>query len=315
MTDSRLERAAALVYDPVALNRNSTRNILHSIGFRRIVTVTTIGELEAALGQGEADLLLCEVSGVDGDITGLIHRVRHGEIGKNPFLVMIATAWVSSADVVKDVVGCGADDLIIRPFSIKQLADRLRVHIDNRKGFVVTSDYIGPDRRRDPNRENTVDLLEVPNSLKLKATDGADSEAAAADVAQQIAKTRHLLNMEKMRRHTFQLGIMASFLEEGLRGEDDDLLKGDVHKATAVASDLAKRAAESQMAPLAHMCRALSSTLENIGQRLEGERNSKLLHELVSAMHVMLHPDEDARAHASELESTIEKIRSRGRSY
>ena len=315
MADTRLERAVALIYDPVALNRNSTRNILHSIGFRRIITVTAIGELELALADGEVDLLLCEVSGADGDITGLIHRIRHGEIGKNPFLVIVATAWVSASEIVKDVIGCGADDLIIRPFSIKQLTDRLRAHIDNRKGFVVTSDYVGPDRRRDPGRQNNVELLAVPNSLKLKATDGVDSEAAAAEVAAQIARTRIALNIEKMKRHAFQLGIMASFLEEGLNGSDDDLLKADVQKAVAVTNDLTKRSKESEMPALTDMCRALGDILEGIANRVDGEKNTKLLNELVSAMHVMLNPDKNSREHAAELEATIEKIRSRGRSY
>jgi DNA-binding response OmpR family regulator len=312
MVDSRLERAVALVYDPVALNRNSTRNILHSIGFRRIVTVTAIGELESALGDSEVDLLLCEVSGADGDITGLIHRIRHGDIGKNPFLVIVATAWVSSSEIVKEVIGCGADDLIIRPFSIKQLTDRLRVHVDNRKGFVVTSDYIGPDRRRDPTRTNTIDLITVPNSLKLKVADGADADT---EVATQIAKSRIALNIEKMKRHTFQLGIMASFLEEGLRNEDDDLLKADVQKAASVTSDLAKRAHDTDTPAIAEMCRALGGILDAIGNRLDGDKNTKLMNELVSAMHVTLNPDLDAQAHAAELETTIEKIRSRGRSY
>ena len=315
MVDSRLDKAVALVYDPVALNRNSTRNILHSIGFRRIITVTAIGELEAALGEGEADLLLCEVSGADGDITGLIHRIRHGEVGKNPFLVIVATAWVSASEIVKEVIGCGADDLIIRPFSIKQLADRLKVHIDNRKGFVVTSDYIGPDRRRDPTRQNTIELLAVPNSLKIKSTDGADTDASVADVAAQIARTRIALNIEKMKRHAFQLGIMATFLEEGAKGEDDELLKADVQKANAVASDLAKRAKESEMPQVTEMCRALGGILESIKHRLEAEKNVQLMNELVSGMHVMLNPNQDAKAHAAELETTIEKIRSRGRSY
>jgi hypothetical protein len=63
------------------------------------------------------------------------------------------------------------------------------------------------------------------------------------------------------------------------------------------------------------MCRALSGILDGIGQRLDGEKNTKLMQELVSSMHVILNPNEDAKAHAAELQTTIDKIRSRGRSY
>jgi hypothetical protein len=39
--------------------------------------------------------------------------------------------------------------VIIRPFSTSFAEDRIRTLIRARKPFIVTSDYIGPDRRRD----------------------------------------------------------------------------------------------------------------------------------------------------------------------
>jgi hypothetical protein len=63
------------------------------------------------------------------------------------------------------------------------------------------------------------------------------------------------------------------------------------------------------------MCRALTGVLDGIGDRVDGEKNTRLLNQLVSGVHVALNPDQDAKAHAAELETTIEKIRARGRSY
>ena len=141
MTALHFDKASVLVYDPVALNRHSTRNVLHTLGFRGIATAASYDEFVEQLNSSrEVDLIFAEVTGVDGDICGLIQKLRHGEIGKNPFVVIIATAWMSASDLVKQVLLAGADDLVVRPFSTTRLMERVRTHIEARKGFVVTSD-------------------------------------------------------------------------------------------------------------------------------------------------------------------------------
>ena len=69
------------------------------------------------------------------------------------------------------MVSSGADDLLLRPFSTALLGQRIEAHIDRRKGFVITTDYVGPDRRKDNSRASNVELFEPPNSLKMKAKD------------------------------------------------------------------------------------------------------------------------------------------------
>jgi len=201
------DKASVLVYDPVALNRHSTRNVLHSLGFRGIATAATCDEFTEQLGsEREVDLIFAEVTGGDGDICGLIQKMRQGEVGKNPFVVIIATAWMSASDIVKQVLLAGADDLVVRPFSTSRMMERVRTHVEARKGFVVTSDYIGPDRRRDPGRSSgngpsprrsgfgrAGGLLEVPNSLRTKAANDPEVSENTADViARAVTRPRPL---------------------------------------------------------------------------------------------------------------------------
>ena len=50
----------------------------------------------------------------------------------------------------------------------------------NRKSFIVTSDYIGPDRRRDPDRTSSIKPIEPPNILKALA-EGDEDEIYKAE--------------------------------------------------------------------------------------------------------------------------------------
>ena len=72
--------------------------------------------------------------------------------GYNPFIVIIVTAWEKSTGLINRVVNSGADDLLLRPFSTALLGQRIEAHIERRKGFVITTDYVGPDRRKDASR-------------------------------------------------------------------------------------------------------------------------------------------------------------------
>ncbi|MBI1239559.1 MAG: response regulator [Alphaproteobacteria bacterium] len=316
MADPRFEKASALVYDAVSLNRNSTRNILHTVGFRQIDSVSALDELEAALTAQDYDVLLCEVTSADGDIVGLLEKIRRSELGRNPFLVIVATAWQTAAATVKQVLNAGADDLIMRPFSIRQLQDRLRVHASSRKGFVVTSDYIGPDRRNDPSREGSAELLHVPNSLKMKAVDDMTAEQANAQAAREIAKMQKQVALERMKRDGFQLGILATFLEEGIApGADENLLRADTAKALSLASDLMQRAGDAGHRSVADLCQAMSKALTAIVDSVERPKNVQLVGQLALAVQVTLSPDQTESDHVAEMAAAVSKIRDRGRGY
>src|ERR1700744_2720127 len=144
--------AEALVYDPVSANRMATRSALYALGFRNIETVQSVKAFADQLRKRPPDLALCEMQNADGDLCSVIQSMRQGTHGHNPFIVVIATAWEKSATLIAKVVDSGADDMLLRPFSTALLQSRIETHIQRRKGFVVTTDYIGPDRRKDQTR-------------------------------------------------------------------------------------------------------------------------------------------------------------------
>ena len=172
------ETAETLVYDPVAANRTATRAVLYTLGFRRIESVANLETLNESIKRRAPDLVLCEAQGVENELCKMIQGLRQGTTGYNPFIVIIVTAWENSGSLVTNVINSGADDLLLRPFSTAVLGQRIVSHIERRKNFVITSDYVGPDRRKDGARPSNVELFQPPNSLKMKVKEpiaGEDS--------------------------------------------------------------------------------------------------------------------------------------------
>ena len=86
------------------------------------------------------------------------------------------------------------------------------------KGFVVTSDYVGPDRRKDVSRPSNVELFDPPNSLKMKAKDRLSAEETAQRLDAELKGARELLNSEKLRRDAFQICILWRMMQEEIPG-------------------------------------------------------------------------------------------------
>ena len=207
------ETAELLIFDPVAPNRNATRASVLSLGFRKVEAAPTLEILIARLRSTPPDLLLAEVSGGEQGCCSVIQSVRRGELGDNPFIVILATTWRRDGSIIKQAVNSGADDLLARPISTSVLGERIRLLVERRKGFVVTSDYIGPDRRRTP-RPNDAPCMEVPNPLKIRAMETLSDDEIGRRIAESVTAGREALNLEKLRRDAVQLCVQWRMLQQ-----------------------------------------------------------------------------------------------------
>ena len=90
-----------LLVDSDKGSRGAIREILFESGCRNFRLGETAAEIGAELGQGLADILICGTEFPDGDACKLITAIRHGEIGTNPFIPVIATTWDPSSDLVQ----------------------------------------------------------------------------------------------------------------------------------------------------------------------------------------------------------------------
>lgn len=204
MTEIDYTKAMVCLFDPVHVNLRTTRYALHEIGFRNIDTHSSLKEFERALREQDPALVVAECASPGVDILPLIRKVRHGQITPNPFATIVLTSWIRDGVHVRRAISCGADDVIVRPFSTSFAEERIRTLIRSRKPFVVTSDYIGPDRREDAKRPGDAPVVSVPNTLR--ATVEGD-EDALAKANTWIKEARQTVESERVRRLAMRIVV------------------------------------------------------------------------------------------------------------
>lgn len=254
MDKLRLDQVDLLLVDQDLNIRHSLKNILHGCGFRELRYGKTLREIREEIAEAMPDLLISEVKLPDGDFCEFMFSLRHHEFGNNPFLPVIGMTWDPTPDLVKRVIESGADDLLAKPISTAQLQDRIRSLINTRKPFVVTSDYIGPDRRSGSSRETTVPLLDVPNTLRAKAT-GEDQKV---DMQQVIDGAIAEVNLQKLDRHAFQINwLLDQFLPDLENGTMDETVHGLLERLLYVAEDSSRRMIGTKHEHVSDLCRSL----------------------------------------------------------
>jgi DNA-binding response OmpR family regulator len=303
------DTAEALVYDPVAPNRMATRAVLYTLGFRKIDTVSTPKDFADYLRRRPPDLALCEMQGADTEICATIQALRQGAEGYNPFIVIIATAWEKNAALIARVVNSGADDLLLRPFSTALLGSRIETHIQRRKGFVVTTEYVGPDRRRDQARPSNAELFAPPNSLKMKASDRLTPEEAAQRLDIELRAARDVLSSEKMRRDAFQACIQWRLMQEKIAGRGT--AGEELGKIAELASAIAKRARAADFDSAAGWCDSILAAVEGLELGVDRNASMHLLGHAALSLNQLFRPDSSPEESLREIDATMALIRAR----
>ncbi|MBA2590102.1 MAG: hypothetical protein H0U98_15925 [Alphaproteobacteria bacterium] len=298
-----------LIYDPVPSNRTATRATLYALGFRRTETVSTLEAFIEAVHKAPPDIALCEAQGAADELCAAIQQMRQGGAGHNPFIVIIVTAWEKSTALINKVVSSGADDLILRPFSTATLGQRIETHIDRRKGFVITTDYVGPDRRKDIGRASHVELFDPPNSLKMKAKDKLSSEAIARKLEGELKTAREKLTSEKLRRDSFQVCILWRLIQEAptVAGQ----VSPDLAKLQVLAKSIEVRCTGTDFEPAMEWCQSVLAAAEGLVLGVDRNASLHLLGHSALSLHQVFHPEKSATDQPSEIDATVAIIRAR----
>jgi len=309
MSKLSFDSVDVLIYDPVSSNRTATRAAMYSLGFRKTETVSTLEAFLEACQKSPPDIALCEAQGQAEELCTLIQQMRQGGAGYNPFIVIIVTAWEKNTALINRVVSSGADDLLLRPFSTALLGQRIEAHVDRRKGFVITTEYVGPDRRRDTSRATNVEMFDPPNSLKMKAKDRLSNEEIARRLDLELKTAREKLTTEKLRRDSFQVAILWRLLQ------DQPLLPAkppaDLLKLQGLVKSIEERAKDSQFAPAMEWCQSLLASAEGLAAGVDRNASMHLLGHAALSLHQVFYPEKTAADQISEIDATVALIRAR----
>ena len=300
----------ALIYDPVSANRTATRAALYALGFRRTDGVSTLEACMDAIQKRAPDIVLCEAQGAGEELCAAIQELRQGGGCDNPFIVIIVTAWEKSTGLINRVVNSGADDLLLRPFSTALLGSRIEAHIDRRKGFVITTDYVGPDRRQaQPRTGANAESFDPPNSLKMKAKDKLTPEAVTKRLDAELKVARDKLHVEKLRRDSFQICILWRLMQEQRPGMAS--VQVDMDKLTGLARSVERRCRETDYDAAVEWCDSVRAATEGLQQGVDRNASMHLLGHAALELHTIFHPDQSPADRIAEIDATVAIIRAR----
>lgn len=238
MSDHDWKQVQVFLLDREGNMRRLLRGILTRMGIDKVQEFPGPTEAMAALATTMPDLVIVEADTPNGEGFRFIHALRHAGAATNPFVAAIATTWQATSPFMVRFAGSGADDILLKPFSAKHVQDRVENLVHQRKGFVVTSDYIGPDRRRAPREGQQIPLVDVPNTLRMKALGMFDR----ATIQDRIASALLAVNEQKVVRQGFQVAFLMQFALPGLALEPPERMAVDhILRIPHVVEDMLRR--------------------------------------------------------------------------
>jgi CheY-like chemotaxis protein len=142
-----LQSLRFLVADGNSYFQGVLHGILHAIGAQHIAVA---GNGDDALARSRAevtDLLICDWNLPQLDGFALVKRIREDNHNPNRHTPVIVLTGHAQARNVQRARDCGANLVLAKPISPKMIYDRLLWIAEDPRSFVLSSGYIGPDRR------------------------------------------------------------------------------------------------------------------------------------------------------------------------
>jgi DNA-binding response OmpR family regulator len=314
MPDYDLSQIDCILFEPETNVRHLLRDALGRLRIQRTEVFGHIEDVRKAFQTGNPDLLIADATSPETETFRLVQAVRHSVIGGNPFIGIIVTAFHPTKMLLAKVTNCGADALLVKPVAFRQIQERINALIDQPRNFVVTADFVGPDRRKSPRESSQLPLLEVPNTLRMKAT-GTFARANSHDLIEcRIGE----INEQKLLRQAFQAAFLIEFAIPGLVTDMSDRMALDhLQRVGPVLEDLIHRLpanAAGSRATIHEQARDLSDTVEIArSQALSGKAPSGIdrLKDAALAIMQVLSPDRDASSLRREVESAASAYRAR----
>ena len=195
------------------------------------------------------------------------------------------------------------------PFPPRVLGSRIETHIERRKGFVITTDYVGPDRRKDDNRPSNVELFDPPNSLKMKAKDKLPSDVIARRLDYRTEKRARAFDQREARRNSFQVCILWRLIQDAatVAGQTSP----DLIKLQGLAKSIETRSTDTEFQPAVEWCQSVLAAAEGLALGVDRNASMHLLGHAALSLHQVFHPEKTPADQLSEIDATVALIRAR----
>ena len=288
--------AQILIAEQNGPERNRLIGILRDMGCEHLHACESLDSVKEKIGRAVSDdhdgfspdLIIIDQH-LSPHIGRFIDDVRHGRYGRNPFVSLILTTTSTDSRDITRLIRQGADDVVVKPISGRLLGERIEYVAVHRRPFIVTSDYVGPDRRLDDDRPSTVDQLAVPNTL-LDQLSGAtasqgDTNTTIKDAVQAIVNAR-------LEQHAQSLGVLSHLvLEAHFDGGSDSAQKSQpmgtsLRIMLSLLRDIQRIGSQVKNIAMIELSRSLRQQIQGIARHRDGltEADIMLLKDLVEAV-------------------------------
>lgn len=312
MADFDFSKSGVVLIDQQRNVRRLMWSALKQIGFEIVQDCATLQEALDFLLISSPDLMIVDID-IDHELVcAKIADIRNQVIGHDPFLVIIATTWNPSEETIRRVLNAGADDIVNKPISMQLLLNRVSNLIRNRKDFIVTTSYVGPDRRsRDRVRSEesegvSIETMPVPNSLRHKAT----GDVTAAVNPESIRQAAEALTLQKLRHLTNGIAELASSLERATQARRGGRRpKRAVDELTGLVCQVTEFVEDRNLRNVSQLSRSMRDVMSTILDSAEPvPRNFEILRLHSQAIAASLEArDADSELAASELNKAVVK--------
>lgn len=143
-----LSLVRVLVVDDNRQMRLLVRELLRALDMRHCSEAANADEALTLLRSWHADLVITDLAMGKEDGISFARRIRTAPASPNctvPIIMMTGHAEMSR---VAAAIDAGVNTFLAKPISVKSLADHVSAALNDRRPFVRTATYFGPDRRR-----------------------------------------------------------------------------------------------------------------------------------------------------------------------
>jgi DNA-binding response OmpR family regulator len=311
MNNNNRDKAVIFFGDPDTPIRRVIRTTLASENYRNIEEFNQTPALRDSIRNLNPDLVIVDTFLPEGDPIQLVADVRSGKLGKNPFIPIIITTWEPDRNTARRIVDSGTDDLLLKPLSPAQLMSRIETLVGNRKPFVVTSDYIGPDRRDDANRNSDVPLFDVPNTLKMALS---GDEIDPNDLEGLIDGTRGDINAQRLSRNSFQIEFLVRLIVPAVAdGKITADTTAQIERVCLIGADIESRLDDPKFENVLELINSFSEVAAVVQDKLPNPdpMDVSVLAQVSQAMLLAFNPDINSDEAVAEITEMVKKFGSR----
>ncbi len=137
-----------LIIDDMAPMLTLCKSILNIFGFKNIYLAHSGQEALDLTIRHDPDLIITDWMMKPMDGLEFTREVRKNPLCPNPYVPIIMMTGFSSKLRVESARDCGITEFLVKPFTSRDLYNRIVQIIEKPRQFVDADDFFGPDRRR-----------------------------------------------------------------------------------------------------------------------------------------------------------------------